>query len=418
MGEYAGTEGELDATGMRFAIVAARFNHDITEPLCAGAEKALRDHGAAEVSVVWVPGAFELPLVAKRFAAVGHGRRGGVHRRGHPGRDRALRVRGGGVRGGRHARIARHRHPGRRSACSPSRTAQQAFDRVGGSEGHKGEEAATHRDRDGRARSGRSRDRRTRYDTHRHVVHAHPPHRTAHRGADCTPRSATRGASSTSAPAPAATSRPTATSIAVEPSPTMIAQRPPGAAPVVRARRRGPAVPRRDASTRRSRSSPCTTGADPRARAARSCAAVARRQVFLSFDAVVEQRLLARRRTTSPRSPRSTPERAGYTSDGDRARALDVRRVEPVLVPADCVDGFAACYWNRPEAYVDPDVQAGISWLARLDPDVRARGTEQLRADLASGAWDARHGHLRGAHRARRRLPPDCRGRLNRRPLP
>ena len=56
---------------MRFAIVAARFNHEVTEPLCAGAEKTLRDHGAAEVSVVWVPGAFELPLVAKRFAASG-----------------------------------------------------------------------------------------------------------------------------------------------------------------------------------------------------------------------------------------------------------------------------------------------------------------------------------------------------------
>ena len=71
MGEYADYEGELDATGMRFAIVAARFNRDVTEPLCAGAEKALRDHGAADVNVAWVPGAFELPLVAKRFAQSG-----------------------------------------------------------------------------------------------------------------------------------------------------------------------------------------------------------------------------------------------------------------------------------------------------------------------------------------------------------
>jgi len=71
MGEYARYEGELDATGMRFAIVAARFNNDVTEPLCAGAEKTLRDHGAADVHVAWVPGAFELPLVAKRFAQSG-----------------------------------------------------------------------------------------------------------------------------------------------------------------------------------------------------------------------------------------------------------------------------------------------------------------------------------------------------------
>jgi hypothetical protein len=54
-----------------------------------------------------------------------------------------------------------------------------------------------------------------------------------------------------------------------------------------------------------------------------------------------------------------------------------------------------ACYWQRPEAYTDPVVQAGISGIARLDPDVRARGTERLRDDLASGAWEARHGHLR-----------------------
>ena len=71
MGEYARYEGELDATGMRFAIVAARFNNDVTEPLCAGAEKMLRDHGAADVHVAWVPGAFELPLLARRFAESG-----------------------------------------------------------------------------------------------------------------------------------------------------------------------------------------------------------------------------------------------------------------------------------------------------------------------------------------------------------
>jgi len=58
---------------------------------------------------------------------------------------------------------------------------------------------------------------------------------------------------------------------------------------------------------------------------------------------------------------------------------LAVRRVEAVPVPADCVDGFLACFWNRPEAYTDPMVQAGISGLARLDPAVRARGTARLR---------------------------------------
>src|SRR6478735_2675416 len=71
MGEYAATEGSLDATGMRFAIVVARFNHDITEELLDGAQRIFEKQGAAAVKVLWVPGAFEAPLVAKRLAASG-----------------------------------------------------------------------------------------------------------------------------------------------------------------------------------------------------------------------------------------------------------------------------------------------------------------------------------------------------------
>jgi SAM-dependent methyltransferase len=77
------------------------------------------------------------------------------------------------------------------------------------------------------------------------------------------------------------------------------------------------------------------------------------------------------------------------------AATLAVHHVEPVPVPADCRDGFAACYWNRPEAYLDPVVQAGISSFAQLEPEVRRAGTERLGRDLASGAWDERHGELR-----------------------
>jgi SAM-dependent methyltransferase len=80
----------------------------------------------------------------------------------------------------------------------------------------------------------------------------------------------------------------------------------------------------------------------------------------------------------------------------DRLRdLLDVREVRPVPVPLDCTDGFGAAYYGRPEAYVDPDVQAGMSWLALLPAEVRARGSARLEADLESGAWDRRLGHLR-----------------------
>lgn len=74
---------------------------------------------------------------------------------------------------------------------------------------------------------------------------------------------------------------------------------------------------------------------------------------------------------------------------------LDVQSVEPIPVPADCQDGFGACYWNRPDAYLDPLVLAGMSSFAQLDPEVLRRGTDQLRRDLESGAWDERHGELR-----------------------
>ena len=66
-------EGNITAEGLRFAIVASRFNEFITSKLWEGALDMLRRHGAAEdaVDVAWVPGAFEIPLVAKKLAASG-----------------------------------------------------------------------------------------------------------------------------------------------------------------------------------------------------------------------------------------------------------------------------------------------------------------------------------------------------------
>ena len=65
--------GRLNGSGLRIALVCGRFNDLITERLLAGARDALDRHGVDEASVteVWAPGAFELPLVAKRLAASG-----------------------------------------------------------------------------------------------------------------------------------------------------------------------------------------------------------------------------------------------------------------------------------------------------------------------------------------------------------
>lgn len=66
-------EGKLDATGLRFAIIVSRFNSFIGERLVEGALDALHRHGAdpAAITLIRVPGAFEIPLVAKRLAAKG-----------------------------------------------------------------------------------------------------------------------------------------------------------------------------------------------------------------------------------------------------------------------------------------------------------------------------------------------------------
>jgi 6,7-dimethyl-8-ribityllumazine synthase len=68
MGVYAEHEGDLDAAGMRLAVVAGRFNDHVTKPLLEGALDTLRELGLDDVPVHWVPGAFEIPLLAQRLA--------------------------------------------------------------------------------------------------------------------------------------------------------------------------------------------------------------------------------------------------------------------------------------------------------------------------------------------------------------
>ena len=66
--------GDLQVRGRRFAIVASRFNEVVVAKLAEGALDCLRSHGVAEndLDVAWVPGAFELPLAARRLAASGN----------------------------------------------------------------------------------------------------------------------------------------------------------------------------------------------------------------------------------------------------------------------------------------------------------------------------------------------------------
>jgi len=63
-------EGKLDAKGLKFAIVIARFNEFISGKLLSGCLDGLKRHGAdeAKIDIVWAPGSFEIPLLAKKLA--------------------------------------------------------------------------------------------------------------------------------------------------------------------------------------------------------------------------------------------------------------------------------------------------------------------------------------------------------------
>ena len=74
MSEIKVIEGGLDGSGQKIGIVISRFNGLVTNSLLSGALDSLRRHGVAEdaIEVVWVPGAFELPVAARRMADSGH----------------------------------------------------------------------------------------------------------------------------------------------------------------------------------------------------------------------------------------------------------------------------------------------------------------------------------------------------------
>jgi SAM-dependent methyltransferase len=176
---------------------------------------------------------------------------------------------------------------------------------------------------------------------------------------------------------------------AVEPSETMIAQRPVGAAPVVRAL--AEALPFEDDSFDAAMAVLSDHHWADREAGLRELLRVARRRVVVftwdpaaSADGwVVRDYFPGFLRLAPPDS----------TLDGVR-RALGEPEEQPVPIPHDCRDGFFHAYWRRPEAYLDPAVRAGISVFALLSDDEVERGVSALRSDLAGGEWQRRNRHL------------------------
>ena len=69
-------------------------------------------------------------------------------------------------------------------------------------------------------------------------------------------------------------------------------------------------------------------------------------------------------------------------------------RMEPVLIPWDCADGFFEAYWRRPEAYLDENVRRGISVFTGVGSDAEQRAVRSLSDDLKSGRWTERNRDL------------------------
>jgi SAM-dependent methyltransferase len=177
---------------------------------------------------------------------------------------------------------------------------------------------------------------------------------------------------------------------AVEPSATMIGQRPEGAAPAIRAS--AEALPFEDDSFDAAMAMitvhhwrDLEAGVGEMARVARE------RLVVLSFDPepLSEFWLLEY-------FPQAFDIHSEYMPPVDElAELMGGASVETVPIPRQCSDGFFIALWDRPELHLDPEVRRGSTVWHVMDAEPAARGLAALAADLESGRWDERHGRLR-----------------------
>ena len=173
--------------------------------------------------------------------------------------------------------------------------------------------------------------------------------------------------------------------LALELSATMIAQRPPDAAPVVQARVE--AIPCADGAFDAALGVLTLHHWSDQVAGLREARRVSRRQVFLTWVGYPQRFWLD---DYFP-EVRAADEHL-FPSLEQLEAELGPLRVRAVQIPWDCRDGFLCAYWRRPEAYLDSGVRGAISTLARVPDDPAA--VERLRADLASGRWRERHGEL------------------------
>ena len=177
--------------------------------------------------------------------------------------------------------------------------------------------------------------------------------------------------------------------VAVEPSEQMVKQRPPNAAPCIRAA--AESLPLFDQSFDAATAILTIHHWRDPVSGLRELVRVARRVVVLAYEPAVHSTFWLWREYFPAAASVSA---ASELPIGQVAEIVGADRVETVLVHHDCSDGFGPAYWRRPAAYLDPQVRACISGLARLPAEDLAPGLERLRQDLDTGAWQDRHRDL------------------------
>jgi SAM-dependent methyltransferase len=179
--------------------------------------------------------------------------------------------------------------------------------------------------------------------------------------------------------------------LAIEPSATMRSQRPPSLPPAIPAR--AETLPLDDRSVDAAMAILTVHHWDDPVAGLREMKRVTRQRVVIvtfDVDALASYWLL-----TEYLPEALADDRKRFPTIRQIADALGGAEVQHVPVPPDCTDGFFEAYYARPEALLDPNVRAAQSAWPRLAPGVEERAIAALAADVESGEWDRRHGHLR-----------------------
>jgi SAM-dependent methyltransferase len=174
--------------------------------------------------------------------------------------------------------------------------------------------------------------------------------------------------------------------VAVEPSETMIRQRPPKSAPVVRASAMN--LPFRDDSFDAALAILTVHHWPDQKRGLKEMSRVAKRCVILTWDQEAATKMWLTRDyfpEIAELGKTVCPPLDAYRS------AFDGVTFVTVPVPHDCADGFLQAYWRRPEAYFNDDARAAISAFGLVDVKL---GLSRLRRDLSDGSWTRRNADI------------------------